>query len=51
VQNLDLHGNTLRELPLGLRQLTQLSRLNLVGTTDPFEYYVLILCSLATSSP
>jgi Leucine-rich repeat (LRR) protein len=51
VQNLDLHGNTLRELPLGLRQLTQLSRLNLVGTTDPFEYYVLILCSLATNSP
>ncbi|KAF2819014.1 L domain-like protein [Ophiobolus disseminans] len=29
VQNIDLHGNTLRELPMGLRRLTQLSRLNL----------------------
>lgn len=31
VQNLDLHGNALRELPMGLRRLTQLSRLNLVS--------------------
>ncbi|KAJ4305513.1 hypothetical protein N0V90_001044 [Kalmusia sp. IMI 367209] len=29
VQNLDLHGNTFRELPVGLRRLTQLSKLNL----------------------
>jgi hypothetical protein len=31
VQTIDLHGNTLRELPLGLKRLTQLSRLNLVS--------------------
>jgi hypothetical protein len=31
VQNMDLHGNVLRELPLGLKRLTQLSRLNLVS--------------------
>lgn len=31
VQNIDLHGNMLRELPLGLRRLTQLSKLNLVS--------------------
>ena len=30
IQNLDLHGNLLRELPVGLRRLTQLSKLNLV---------------------
>ncbi|RMZ71454.1 conserved leucine-rich repeat [Pyrenophora seminiperda CCB06] len=29
VQNLDFHGNLLRELPVGMRQLTQLSKLNL----------------------
>ncbi|CAI6340375.1 unnamed protein product [Periconia digitata] len=29
LQNLDLHGNVLQELPMGLRQLTQLSKLNL----------------------
>jgi hypothetical protein len=33
VQNIDLHGNILRELPLGLKRLTQLSRLNLVSRT------------------
>jgi hypothetical protein len=32
VQNLDLHGNVFRELPAGLRRLTQLSKLNLVST-------------------
>lgn len=31
VQNIDLHGNRLRDLPLGLARLMQLSRLNLVG--------------------
>lgn len=31
VQNIDLHGNVLRELPVGLRRLMQLSKLNLVG--------------------
>jgi hypothetical protein len=31
LQTIDLHGNMLRELPLGLKRLTQLSRLNLVG--------------------
>jgi hypothetical protein len=30
VQSLDLHGNVLRQLPVGLRHLTQLSKLNLV---------------------
>jgi hypothetical protein len=30
VQNIDLHGNMLPVLPMGLRRLTQLSRLNLV---------------------
>jgi hypothetical protein len=30
VQNIDLHGNALRELPVGLGCLTQLSKLNLV---------------------
>ncbi|KAH7088076.1 hypothetical protein FB567DRAFT_330934 [Paraphoma chrysanthemicola] len=29
VQNMDIHGNNFRELPMGLRWLTQLSRLNL----------------------
>jgi Leucine-rich repeat (LRR) protein len=29
VQSLDFHGNVLRELPIGLRRLTQLSKLNL----------------------
>jgi len=28
VQNMDFHGNVLRELPIGLRRLTQLSKLN-----------------------
>lgn len=31
VQSIDLHGNFLRELPTGLKRLTQLSRLNLVS--------------------
>lgn len=31
LQTIDLHGNILRELPLGLKRLTQLSRLNLVS--------------------
>lgn len=31
LQNIDLHGNSLRELPLGLKRLSQLSRLNLVS--------------------
>jgi hypothetical protein len=31
IQSIDLHGNTLRELPMGLKRLTQLSRLNLVS--------------------
>ncbi|KAH7400834.1 hypothetical protein DE146DRAFT_654079 [Phaeosphaeria sp. MPI-PUGE-AT-0046c] len=29
LQNIDLHGNSLRELPIGLKRLSQLSRLNL----------------------
>jgi hypothetical protein len=33
VQSIDLHGNMLRELPMGLRRLTQLSKLNLVSTS------------------
>jgi Leucine-rich repeat (LRR) protein len=37
VESIDLHGNMLRELPMGLRRLTQLSKLNLVSTVlwDP----------------
>lgn len=31
IQNLDLHGNLLPQLPLGMRRLTQLSKLNLVS--------------------
>jgi hypothetical protein len=33
VQSIDLHGNMLRELPVGLRRLTQLSKLNIVSTS------------------
>jgi hypothetical protein len=32
VQNIDLHGNILQSLPLGLTRLTQLSKLNLVSS-------------------
>jgi hypothetical protein len=32
IQNFDLHGNVLRELPMGLRRLTQLTKLNLVSS-------------------
>ena len=32
VQSIDLHGNILRELPMGLRRLAQLSTLNLVSS-------------------
>lgn len=31
IQNIDLHGNVLLDLPLGLTRLTQLSKLNLVS--------------------
>ena len=31
LQSIDLHGNALRELPMGLTRLTQLSRMNLVS--------------------
>jgi hypothetical protein len=34
VQTIDLHGNMLRELPMGLGRLTQLSKLNLVSFHD-----------------
>jgi Leucine-rich repeat (LRR) protein len=37
VQTIDLHGNSLRELPIGLTRLTQLSRLNLVSVTTLVE--------------
>ena len=49
VQNFDLHGNTLRELPLGLKRLTQLSRLNLVSAIYCFTHHTLTLCSRETS--
>ncbi len=32
LQTIDVHGNLLRELPIGFRRLTQLSKLNLVST-------------------
>lgn len=32
IQTMDLHGNVLRELPNGLKHLSQLSKLNLVRT-------------------
>jgi hypothetical protein len=38
VQTIDLHGNMLRELPLGLKRLTQLSRLNLVSLSSATHY-------------
>lgn len=37
VQNLDFHGNVLRELPVGLRRLTQLSKLNLSRNQLPLD--------------
>jgi hypothetical protein len=37
VQTIDLHGNSLRELPLGLTRLTQLSRMNIVSITALVE--------------
>ncbi|KAF1942779.1 L domain-like protein [Clathrospora elynae] len=37
VQSIDLHGNMLRELPLGLRRLSQLSKLNLSRNRLPME--------------
>lgn len=50
VQNIDLHGNTLRELPMGLGRLTQLSRLNLVSLqafcVSPLLDIVCLLCAV-----
>jgi hypothetical protein len=43
VQNLDLHGNILRELPVGLRRLTQLSKLNLVSVDCSLLYAPLLI--------
>ena len=40
VQNLDFHGNLLRELPVGMRRLMQLSKLNLVSSHDPRIQFV-----------
>jgi Leucine-rich repeat (LRR) protein len=40
VQSLDLHGNNLCDLPLGLRHLSQLSKLNLVSV---IELYISML--------
>ncbi|KAI4700618.1 hypothetical protein J4E81_003579 [Alternaria sp. BMP 2799] len=37
VQSIDFHGNMLRELPVGLRRLTQLSKLNLSRNKLPME--------------
>lgn len=37
VQNLDLHGNVLRELPMGLRRLAELTKLNLSRNKLPME--------------
>jgi hypothetical protein len=42
IQNMDLHGNSFRELPLGLRWLSQLSRLNLVSLV--FAVFKLAYC-------
>ncbi|KAF2644940.1 L domain-like protein [Massarina eburnea CBS 473.64] len=47
IQNFDLHGNVLRELPVGLRQLTQLTKLNLSRnklSPDALE----IVCQITT---
>lgn len=46
LQTLDFHGNVLRQLPMGLRRLTQLSKLNLVRP----EFYI-IQCSSTANSP
>ncbi|USP74039.1 hypothetical protein yc1106_01313 [Curvularia clavata] len=42
VQNIDLHGNILRELPIGLRRLTQLSKLNLSRNKLPMDVFDII---------
>ncbi|EUC47424.1 hypothetical protein COCMIDRAFT_90217 [Bipolaris oryzae ATCC 44560] len=42
VQNIDFHGNMLRELPMGLRRLTQLSKLNLSRNKLSMEVFDVI---------
>ncbi|KAF2133448.1 L domain-like protein [Dothidotthia symphoricarpi CBS 119687] len=42
VQSLDFHGNVLRELPMGMRRLTQLSKLNLSRNQLPMEAFDVI---------
>ncbi|EMD89446.1 hypothetical protein COCC4DRAFT_207394 [Bipolaris maydis ATCC 48331] len=42
VQNIDLHGNMLQELPMGLRRLTQLSKLNLSRNKLSMEVFDII---------
>jgi hypothetical protein len=42
LQNIDFHGNMLRELPMGMRRLTQLSKLNLVSLT--YHLFVYMRC-------
>jgi hypothetical protein len=44
VQNLDLHGNVLQGLPLGLGRLTQISKLNLVRTVYDNPLFNLLTC-------
>ncbi|KAF1932622.1 L domain-like protein [Didymella exigua CBS 183.55] len=39
IQSLDLHGNLLRELPVGLRRLAELTKLNLSRNRLPMEVF------------
>ena len=49
LETLDLHGNILIALPLGLRRLELLTTLNLVGPTQQSGCLVLIICSRTTN--
>ncbi|EOA82415.1 uncharacterized protein SETTUDRAFT_173222 [Exserohilum turcica Et28A] len=42
VQNMDLHGNMLQELPMGLKRLSQLSKLNLSRNKLPMDVFDII---------
>lgn len=49
LETLDLHGNVLIELPMGLRRLEILTSLNLVCCFPINPFYILIFCSQTTS--
>lgn len=49
LETLDLHGNLLVELPMGLRRLEILTSLNLVSRFTANPFHVLIFCSQTTN--